>query len=227
MLSFGSYFYYIFLRLFLLVPFLYGCDFWVRRIIFRCFLEKQAGTVWTGFIWLTIGTSVGLFVTQQWTLRFHKVQGISWVAKELITSQEDPLQWVYQLVMVSEWASLKYHVCCVVYYCCTWNRMIWPPHIWNAKAVKAEWKVMLNKNGSFFPSPQVVTPLPSHIPQCKALYDFRMTNDDEEGCLTFNKVSGILLYCVVHSVISHCGSVVIVFPCVCFDTGVIKTFMHV
>lgn len=27
----------------------------------------------------------------------------------------------------------------------------------------------------------------SHSPQCKALYDFRMTNDDEEGCLTFNK----------------------------------------
>lgn len=34
---------------------------------------------------------------------------------------------------------------------------------------------------------QVITPLPSHIPQCKALYDFRMTNDDEEGCLTFMK----------------------------------------
>nr|CAD7267991.1 unnamed protein product [Timema shepardi] len=34
---------------------------------------------------------------------------------------------------------------------------------------------------------QVITPLPSHIPQCKALYDFRMTIDDEEGCLTFNK----------------------------------------
>ncbi|XP_018572953.1 E3 ubiquitin-protein ligase SH3RF1 isoform X2 [Anoplophora glabripennis] len=34
---------------------------------------------------------------------------------------------------------------------------------------------------------QVITPLPSHIPQCKALYDFRMTNDEEEGCLAFNK----------------------------------------
>jgi E3 ubiquitin-protein ligase SH3RF len=44
---------------------------------------------------------------------------------------------------------------------------------------------------------QVITPLPSHIPQCKALYDFRMTNDDEEGCLTFNKVCGILPYCVL------------------------------
>ncbi|KZC12614.1 SH3 domain-containing RING finger protein 3 [Dufourea novaeangliae] len=34
---------------------------------------------------------------------------------------------------------------------------------------------------------QVMTPLTPHIPQCKALYDFRMTNDDEDGCLTFNK----------------------------------------
>ncbi|XP_022913310.1 E3 ubiquitin-protein ligase SH3RF1-like isoform X2 [Onthophagus taurus] len=32
-----------------------------------------------------------------------------------------------------------------------------------------------------------ITPVPSHIPQCKALYDFRMTNDEEEGCLAFNK----------------------------------------
>ncbi|XP_035722371.1 E3 ubiquitin-protein ligase SH3RF3-like isoform X2 [Vespa mandarinia] len=34
---------------------------------------------------------------------------------------------------------------------------------------------------------QVMTPLPPHVPQCKALYDFRMTTDDEDGCLTFNK----------------------------------------
>nr|XP_023014243.1 E3 ubiquitin-protein ligase SH3RF1 isoform X4 [Leptinotarsa decemlineata] len=34
---------------------------------------------------------------------------------------------------------------------------------------------------------QIITPVPSHIPQCKALYDFRMTNDEEEGCLAFSK----------------------------------------
>ncbi|XP_011498297.1 PREDICTED: SH3 domain-containing RING finger protein 3 isoform X2 [Ceratosolen solmsi marchali] len=34
---------------------------------------------------------------------------------------------------------------------------------------------------------QVITPLPPHVPQCKALYDFRMSNDEEDGCLTFNK----------------------------------------
>lgn len=33
-----------------------------------------------------------------------------------------------------------------------------------------------------------MTPLTPDVPQCKALYDFRMTNDDEDGCLTFNKV---------------------------------------
>ncbi|XP_077519688.1 SH3 domain containing ring finger posh isoform X2 [Amblyomma americanum] len=34
---------------------------------------------------------------------------------------------------------------------------------------------------------QVVVPLPSHIPQCKALYDFRMGDNDEKDCLTFLK----------------------------------------
>lgn len=33
-----------------------------------------------------------------------------------------------------------------------------------------------------------MTPLTPHVPQCKALYDFTMTNGDEDGCLTFNKV---------------------------------------
>lgn len=32
-----------------------------------------------------------------------------------------------------------------------------------------------------------MTPLPNQIATCKALYDFRMTNDEEEGCLTFRK----------------------------------------
>lgn len=30
--------------------------------------------------------------------------------------------------------------------------------------------------------------LPSHIPQCKALYDFKMNKEDDEGCLSFSKV---------------------------------------
>lgn len=36
---------------------------------------------------------------------------------------------------------------------------------------------------------QVVVPLPSHVPQCKALYDFRMAgaDNDEKDCLSFLK----------------------------------------
>jgi len=35
--------------------------------------------VWTGFIWLRIGTSSKLLWTVLWTFRFHKRQGISWL----------------------------------------------------------------------------------------------------------------------------------------------------
>lgn len=33
----------------------------------------------------------------------------------------------------------------------------------------------------------VIVPLPSHIPQCKALYDFGKYHEDDEGCLHFSK----------------------------------------
>lgn len=44
---------------------------------------------------------------------------------------------------------------------------------------------------------QVITPLPSHIPQCKALYDFKMTNDEERDCLTFSKVRITVIFAAV------------------------------
>jgi hypothetical protein len=34
----------------------------------------------TGLIWLRIGTGGGLLCTRWWTIRFHKMRGISWVA---------------------------------------------------------------------------------------------------------------------------------------------------
>jgi hypothetical protein len=34
----------------------------------------------------------------------------------------------------------------------------------------------------------VITPLPSPVPQSKALYDFKMNSEEEEGCLAFKKV---------------------------------------
>ncbi|XP_066983449.1 E3 ubiquitin-protein ligase SH3RF3 isoform X8 [Macrobrachium rosenbergii] len=58
------------------------------------------------------------------------------------------------------------------------------------KKIDANWfQGELNGQIGFFPASyvQIITPLPSHIPQCKALYDFKMTNDEERDCLTFNK----------------------------------------
>ena len=147
--------------------------------------------MWTGLIWLTVGDNVGLLLTKQWTFRFYKMQGIYWVAKELTATHEDPhckefisWSWFPDELQIS-------HVLCCLLVLYQKQKDLTTTQIKCTGCVRAAWRVTLNKNGSF--SPQVVTPLPSHIPQCKALYDFRMTNDDEEGCLTFNKVSGILL----------------------------------
>jgi len=49
-----------------------------------------------------------------------------------------------------------------------------------------------NQVQGFFPSTyvQILTPLPNtSVPQCVALYDFKMTAEDEKDCLTFNKGS--------------------------------------
>ena len=42
----------------------------------------------------------------------------------------------------------------------------------------------------FFPASyvQVIHPLPASIPQCKALYDFDLKDENEKDCLSFNKV---------------------------------------
>uniref|UniRef100_T1J1Q5 RING-type E3 ubiquitin transferase n=1 Tax=Strigamia maritima TaxID=126957 RepID=T1J1Q5_STRMM len=47
----------------------------------------------------------------------------------------------------------------------------------------------LDGKHGFFPANyvQVMTPLPAHIPQCKALYDFKMNDNDEKDCLSFGK----------------------------------------
>jgi hypothetical protein len=44
--------------------------------------------VWTRSIWLGIGTGGRHLWMQQWNFRFHKMWGISWLARELLASQE-------------------------------------------------------------------------------------------------------------------------------------------
>jgi len=61
------------------------------------------------------------------------------------------------------------------------------------KRVDANW-YHGEKNGlqGFFPASyvQILTPLPNAtVPQCVALYDFKMSAEDEKDCLTFNKAA--------------------------------------
>jgi hypothetical protein len=39
-------------------------------------------------IWLRIGTGGGLLCIRLWTFGFHKMRGISWVAQDVLASQE-------------------------------------------------------------------------------------------------------------------------------------------
>ena len=59
------------------------------------------------------------------------------------------------------------------------------------KRVDANWyQGERNSCQGFFPASyvQVLTPLPNAtVPQCVALYDFKMSAEDEKDCLTFNK----------------------------------------
>lgn len=45
----------------------------------------------------------------------------------------------------------------------------------------------LNNREGAFPANHVQVLVPLPVPQCKALYDFRMGPNEEEGCLTFKK----------------------------------------
>jgi len=38
----------------------------------KCLLKKQDGQTWTGFSWLTVGTSGGLLRRREWALVFYK-----------------------------------------------------------------------------------------------------------------------------------------------------------
>jgi hypothetical protein len=58
------------------------------RIIIKWILKKWNGMVWTRLIWLRIGAGGGLLWMREWTFRFHKMWGISWLAENRLASQE-------------------------------------------------------------------------------------------------------------------------------------------
>jgi hypothetical protein len=45
---------------------------------------------WTGLIWLRLGTSGGFLWTRYWTLVYHKMRAISWLAEELLAFHGGP-----------------------------------------------------------------------------------------------------------------------------------------
>jgi hypothetical protein len=49
---------------------------------------KWDGRSWTGLIWLRIGTGGGFLWMRWWTSGFRKKWGISWLAEELLASQD-------------------------------------------------------------------------------------------------------------------------------------------
>jgi hypothetical protein len=51
-------------------------------------LREVGWGAWTGSIWLRIGTGGGLLWRRWWTFGFHKMRGISWVAEDVLGSQE-------------------------------------------------------------------------------------------------------------------------------------------
>jgi hypothetical protein len=62
------------------------------RIILKWISNKPAERVWTGFVWLRLGTSRGLLYKRHWKFEFRKMQGISSLAEDLLDSKKDSAQ---------------------------------------------------------------------------------------------------------------------------------------
>jgi hypothetical protein len=57
-------------------------------MILKWIFEEWGGEVWTGSIWLKIEAGYRLLWMLWWTFRFHIMRGISWLAWNLLGSQE-------------------------------------------------------------------------------------------------------------------------------------------
>jgi hypothetical protein len=67
------------------------------EILLQCVLKKWNIRTWTGLTWLRIGTDIGLLWMRWRTFVFDKMPIISWLAEELLASQE----WLYCMKFTS------------------------------------------------------------------------------------------------------------------------------
>jgi hypothetical protein len=80
------------------------------------FNEEDRGS-WTGSSWLGIGTDGGRFWMWLWTFRFHKMQGISWQAEDLVA-----FQGLYCMQFIYLFAYMLLHILLLECYNITWVR---------------------------------------------------------------------------------------------------------
>ena len=59
------------------------------KIILKWIFETWDGGQRTGWICLRTGKKGGFLCMRRWALGFHKMQGIAWLAEDLLASQED------------------------------------------------------------------------------------------------------------------------------------------
>jgi hypothetical protein len=88
----------------------------------------MGGKVWTGFIWLRIGTVGWSLWTLKWTFGFHKTQGTSWLAERLLASQVE----LCSMESTAIEGGLKYagwfiFLCCLYY--CTYSLTYLPQRL--------------------------------------------------------------------------------------------------
>ena len=59
-----------------------------REKILKYILKKQGQEAWSGLMWVRLGTGGGHLLMRWWIYEFHGIEWISWVAENLLASQE-------------------------------------------------------------------------------------------------------------------------------------------
>jgi hypothetical protein len=54
--------------------------------------------LWTGFVWLKIGTSGALLWTRSWIFAFHKRRGTSWLVDDYQLLKKDSAPWSWIVI---------------------------------------------------------------------------------------------------------------------------------